>query len=677
MAHAAYLVRQLWLWSTPAIAIASIAVVAGAVVEGVTHGDRAAVIVIAAGELCRAGVPLAAAVIALGRALWRGWQPVLDERSGAPIIAGAVYAVLTVAAVFAAGYGATHAGMAATKLPWVAAAIGAGGAAAAVLLALALARPALRGARSLVARLWPRITPRRAGLAVGLALVGLAIAGWLAVRPLLIRYDLGLAVFGAGALGGAALATAAVLRWPRARATIATAALAVAVVLAIAARVLAARDPIALIDAWSQLPVGGRAIAQQHEVAALRAVVVDAIPAPVARTERHPDILLITVDALRADRLGARRPDGQPLMPALDALAAEGAVFTRAFAPSTVTRGSLPAIMTQLSPGRLRGRLVDFALKLDPRHVLLAERLQRAGYATGGFLCCAHHFGGPFEIGLDRGLDDVVYDAQGDHLAAAAAAFFGDAALDRRSQIAGGGDPDGSAGGTGGRAPRGIDARPRFAWLHTYEPHLWGGLPSRIYGRAAGPRYDVTVAAVDRALAPLLAAIRARGRPTIVVVTSDHGEGLGDHGVPQHAGPPHASLIQVPLVIAGPAIAPRRIATVVGLLGLGDTLLELAGFAPPPSDGPSFAALLRGEPPSGPGEAYSVVLRDRRIPFSAHSLVAGDHHLIEVAGQPPELYDLSRDPAELDNLAAREPAVLARLRRRLADHRARDRVPVF
>jgi arylsulfatase A-like enzyme len=645
----AHSVRQLWRWSTPAIAIAAVAVVAGALVEGAAHADRLAMLVIGAGEVCRIGVPLVAVAIALGRALWRGWQPVLDERSGALIVAGAGYTVLAVAAVFGAGYAATLTGIAASKLAWVAAAIGGGGAAAAAFLALAAARPAIRGATWLVARLWPRVTPHRARRAVALAVAALAVAGWLAARPMLARYDLGLAVFGAGALVGAALATAA-LRWPAVRARIAAAALVAVVGLAIAARVIAARDPIALIDAWSQLPVGGRAIEASHEIAALRDAVVAAVPAPVARTEHHPDILLVTVDALRADRLGARLPDGRPLMPALDALAAEGAVFARAFAPSTVTRGSLPPIMTQLSPGRLRGRLIDFALKLDPRHVLLAERLQRAGYATRGYLCCAHHFGGAFDIGLDRGLDEVVYDPRGEHLAVAAAGFFADPAL---------------------------DARPRFAWLHTYEPHLWGSYPSRIYGRAAGPRYDATVATVDRALAPLLAAIRARGRPTIIVVTADHGEGLGDHGVPQHAGPPHASLIHVPLVITGPAIAPRRIATVVGLLGLGDTLLELAGFSPPPSDGPSFAALLSADPPRGPGEAYSVVFRDRVIPFTAHSLVVGDHHLLEIAGRPPALYDLSRDPAELTDLAAREPAVLAELQRRLADHRARDRVPAF
>jgi arylsulfatase A-like enzyme len=644
-------VLQLWSWWAPAIAIAAAAIVAGAVVEGLAHANRAAVVVVGAGEACRLGIPAVAAAIALGGAIWRGWRPVLGDRSGALIVAGLGFAMLATAAVFGAGYVATRTGMAATKLTWLAAAIGGAGAAAAALLALAGARPAVRGGAWVVARIWPGITPRRALIAVALALATVVLAGWIAARPLLARFDLGLAVFGGGALGGGVLAAASVVRWPAARTRIAAGAIAVAVVAAGAARVIGSREPTVLIDAWSQLPVSGRAIEARHEIAALREVVVAAIPAPVARTERHPDILLVTVDALRADRLGARQPDGGSLTPTLDALAGEAAVFERAFAPSTVTRGSLPPMMTQLSPGRLRGRLVDYALKLDPRHVLFAERLQRAGYATRGYLCCTQHFGGSFQIGLDRGFDRVVYNPSGEHLAHAAREFFRDATL---------------------------DGRPRFAWIHTYEPHLWSTLyPPALYGNAPGPRYDRTVATVDRELAPLLAAIRARGRPTIVVVTADHGEGLGDHGVAQHAGAPYASQIHVPLLISGPAIAPRRITTTVGLVGLGDTLLDLAGFTPPPSDGPSFAYLLSEAPPAAPGEAYSAVFRDRVIPFTAHSLVAGDHHLVEVDGRPPELYDLRADPRELVDLAAREPALLAELRRRLAEHRARDRVPAF
>jgi arylsulfatase A-like enzyme len=407
---------------------------------------------------------------------------------------------------------------------------------------------------------------------------------------------------------------------------------------------LVGSQPTVLLDAWSELPVTGQVIELRRDVNELRGRVLASIPALAPRTTVHPDILIVTVDALRADRITPA------LTPAITELAAGAALFERAYAPSTITRGSVPSIMSSLTPGRLRGRLIDFALKLDPRHVLLAERLRMAGYSTRGFLCCAHHFGGTFDLGLDRGLDRVVYDRSGEHLAQAAQTYFTDGSL---------------------------DDNPRFAWLHTYEPHMWSTYyPVAYYGRAPGPRYDRTVASVDRALAPLLAAIRTRGRPTIIVFTSDHGEGLGDHGTLAHAGVPYTSQIHVPLVIAAPGLLPRRIATPISLVGLGETVLELAGFAAPAGDVPGFMDLLAGAARPD-GEVYSVVLGDRVVPFTAYSLIAGDHHLIEVEGRAPELYDLRADPGELTNLASRDPARLAELQRRLAAQRANDRKPPF
>src|SRR5690606_38920534 len=111
---------------------------------------------------------------------------------------------------------------------------------------------------------------------------------------------------------------------------------------------------------------------------------------------------LITIDTVRAD---ATPPyGGSAEMPALAALGERGAVFSWAFAPSNVTRRSIPSMVIGLAPNRIRGRVVGWALRVDPRHVLLAERLRAGGYETAGFMCCAGFWSPEVRTGLQRGL---------------------------------------------------------------------------------------------------------------------------------------------------------------------------------------------------------------------------------------------------------------------------------
>ncbi len=633
------------MWLVPSLVTAVAACLGGAVVEGTVHGDGVTSVALGAGESVAGAAPALVLLLAGLRGCWWGWRPLIAGASGARIIAALTVATASVGFVLGAGYVAATFGPKFTKLPWLAALIAAAGAATAIAVSIAVAPVAVRGVTAIVLRVRPGLSPRMAWFAAGSVAVAVVAMAWLATRTFLARFELGVGAYLAGFATGAALAIAALLYLRAARTWLGVAAIVSCAAAWGTARVIVSSQPSALLDAWSALPVNGQLIELRRDVNDLRGQVLATIPRLVERTTQHPDILLVTVDSLRADRITPA------LAPAIHTLASGGASFEHAYAPSTFTRGSLPSMMTSLTPGRVRGRLIDFALKLDPRHVLLAERLRRAGYATRGFLCCAHHFGGQFDLGLDRGLDRVLYDRSGEHLAQGAISFFSDAAL---------------------------DSAPRFAWLHTYEPHMWGAYyPGAIYGKAPGPRYDRTVASVDRALAPLFAAIRARGRPTIVIVTSDHGEGLGEHGALAHADMPYASLIRVPLLIATPGLPPMKIATPISLVALGDTVLELAGYTAQAGDVPSFSHLLTGPARPTDGEVYSVVLKDRAMPFTAHSLISGDHHLIEREGRAPELYDLRSDPGELVNIATREPARLADLQRRLAARRLHDRTPPF
>jgi arylsulfatase A-like enzyme len=631
-------------FAAPSAAAAAAAAVAAGLVEGALQRAPLAVTLCAAGAAALYTGPALFLVSLALRGLWRSWRSF--DVDGPRLFGGAVYAALAVFALGAVGFAASYAGLAGRpsaelSSPAIAAALAA---AAAVLLAAS--RPAVLG----LARIGRALGLRRArsGLlaVIGLAAI-MAAAIWFGVAgPALAKVDYDYAGYGWTALV-VLVAGHAAARLLRARLAGGAAALAWVGLVGFAFFVRA-RDPATLFDAWYRMPVGGLALGLTYDVDELRGEILPADLTPRARPgASHPDIALLTIDTVRADRL--RLYGGDIDTPNLARAAARGSTFDWAFAPSNNTRQSISSIMTGLSPSRLRGRVVEFGLKLDPRHVVLGERFRAAGYATAGFLCCPNHMGGRKKIGLDRGLERVDYERRGERLVQLATAWL--------RQSAG-------------------EARPRYFWLHLFEPHDWkrqspGEDPAASYRRA--------VEGADALLRPVIEAIEASGRPTIIVLASDHGEGLGDHRALHHASNLYNSQIRVPLVIAGPGLpAGRRLADPTALLDLAPTLLDLAGFEPPAMpamDARSFAPLLRGDP--GSGEAYAVMVRDRSVARSGRALIAGRFKLIAVDGRRAELYDLVADPAEAKNLASRKPPILADLMARMARRQAADEVSPF
>jgi arylsulfatase A-like enzyme len=630
---------------------------AAGLVEGVLQGAAIESILCAAGAAALYAAPLLFAIGLAGRGLWRAWQPAFaamergpGDVDAAPLLAGAVYGAVAVAGLGAAGYGAALVAVVGRgPSSQVSGSIVAAALAVAATALLAASRPAVLGlARA--ARAVGLRRPRSCVIALGMLAGILAAAIWFGVAgPALAKVDYGYAGYGWTALlslpVGHALARRLRRRWI---AGVAAAAVCVALVAGSVATRL--RDPVTLFDAWFRMPVGGLAIGLTYDIDDLRSEAMPADPTPRPRPGApHPDILLLTIDTLRADQM--RLYGGAAGMPSIEEVARDGVVFEWAFAPSNNTRQSVSSMMTGLSPARLRGRVVEFGLRLDPRHILLAERFRAAGYATAGFLCCVNHMGGRKKIGLDRGLESVAFQRSGNLLKDQAAAWL--------------------------RASAG-ETRPRFLWVHFFDPHDWEWqFPVRgKRGAEARARYRQAIGRADRFLAPILGAARDGGRPAIIVIASDHGEGLGDHRALHHASDLYNSQIRVPLVIAG-AGTPRRVAEPVALLDLAPTLLDLAGFEPPTMpamDARSFAALVRGDvapaAPAPASEAYAVMVRDRSVARTGRALVAGRHKIIAVDGRAPELYDLVADPAEAKNLARRRPRLLddmtARLRRRQA-----------
>jgi arylsulfatase A-like enzyme len=411
-----------------------------------------------------------------------------------------------------------------------------------------------------------------------------------------------------------------------------------------------------MIGIWGESQISGLVIDSLVDLEELRGQLDLQEVRPPARPGAAPrDIVLVTIDTVRADRTGPY--GGSVRMPALTRLAGQGAVFQWAFSPGNVTRRSLPSMMLGVSPPRVRGRVAGWALRLDPRHVLAAERLRAAGYDTAGFFCCTSQFGAEHQLGLTRGIAHVVIERSAERLATLASGWL--AARADRSR------------------------RPVFVWLHFIEPHEWQAYPAGPAGRRRLGAYDAALADVDRALGLVLDAAwaPARRERTFVLVSSDHGEALGDHGHRTHSTSLYNAEIRVPLVISGPGIQPRRIARPVGLTDLAPTILDLAGFVPPgmpAMDGLSLGPLLRGEPVTGEGEAYSAMIPDRSVGTSERALVIGKHKIIgrNDSGQV-EIYDLAADPGERRNLAGRLPDVEPHLAARLAARRAVDQVSPF
>src|SRR5690606_28656699 len=242
----------------------------------------------------------------------------------------------------------------------------------------------------------------------------------------------------------------------------------------------------------------------------------------------RPSIVLVSIDALRADHLGAYGY-GRPTSPALDALAARGVRFAWAFTSCPSTRCAIPSLLT----GRYASTLGTFAERDQIAN--LAGVLRDAGWQTAAITCCerfalAHRELSGFTT-IDANAESVRMTRPGQSNADVVI----DSALDWLNER--------------------DRAAPFFLWLHLYEPHYPYDAPSGTdFGDRDIDRYDTEIEFADRQLARLFAALEPS---TIVAVTSDHGDEFGEHGIRFHARSLYNQVIRVPLIIAGAGVAPR------------------------------------------------------------------------------------------------------------------------
>jgi choline-sulfatase len=381
---------------------------------------------------------------------------------------------------------------------------------------------------------------------------------------------------------------------------------------------------------------------------------------PRASFDRQADqnVLLITIDTLRADALSSY--GGPARTPNLDGLAARGTRFDFAHAHAVLTRPSHASILTGTYPYE-NGIRDHSGYRLKAGLPTLASMLKEKGFATGAFVGAV-----PLErrVGLDGGFD--VYDDRFGRTGSTS-----DFALAERPA---GEVVDAALKWIGGQQGR------WFAWVHVFDPHAPYAPPAPFDTEYAGRAYHGEVAYVDKALGPLLESAGNSARPTIVVVTSDHGEGLGDHGELTHGLLAYETTLRVPLIVAqlkagsGKLAAGSREREAGSVshyparhVDLVPTVLDATG-ATVPSTLPG-RSLLPGAPLPPDGdvssyfEAMSAMLNRGWAPLQG--VVAGHEKYIDLP--KPELYDLDADPKEASNLIDRRAD-----RRRVLEARLKD-----
>lgn len=373
--------------------------------------------------------------------------------------------------------------------------------------------------------------------------------------------------------------------------------------------------------------------------------------APAVLPAERPNVLLVTIDTLRADRVGSYG-HASASTPVLDALAARGVRFETAIAHVPLTGPSHASILTGLGPlGHGFRENAGFILPAQAKSG--AEDFRQAGYRTAAFVSA---FPLDRRFGFDRGFE--TYD---DHLPKGNDARrtpyverFADATTDAALRWL--------------EAPPGTPAQPFFLWVHYYDPHAPYEPPGEFSVRFRTAPYDGEVAFADQQLGRLLHALETQGLlgRTLVLAMSDHGEGLGEHGEGTHGLFVYDSTLKVPFIVAGPGIGGGRVArTVARGIDVLPSLLDYAGLEPRPEiEGRSLRPAIEGREMSD-APAYAETLYPQRE-FGWAPLFAwrtARHKMIEAPR--PELYDLEKDPGETANRAGSENARLAEMRQKL------------
>jgi arylsulfatase A-like enzyme len=398
-----------------------------------------------------------------------------------------------------------------------------------------------------------------------------------------------------------------------------------------------------------------------------------ALSAEEGKQAQPPNIVLISIDTLRSDRLGAYGY-ARKTSPTLDSLAEEGVVFENAIAESPWT---LPSHVTMMSGQRPSSHGVILQRdRISSSTVLLAEQLQRSGYATYGFADGA--FLRP-RYGFDRGFDRYESERKG-------TAYQIERAKSALST----------------RKPN----KPFFLFLHTYDVHCPYNPPEPFFGtfesknakavhvkgkcgddfhpekmtaaeaQFVSDRYDDGIRWVDHQLAEFFDYLKKEKiyEKTAIVVTSDHGEELFERGHFGHKKTLHQQVLRIPLIIRVPGHKAQRLMVPAGLSNVSPTILDIA-FAPSLEkvSGQSLYCLLQEQPCRGEHDAFRISELDRHI--ALRSVIKDQYHLIySPQEKAAKLFNMKKDEKELIDLHNEKQEIAAALMKIILEHSHFSRV---
>ena len=400
---------------------------------------------------------------------------------------------------------------------------------------------------------------------------------------------------------------------------------------------------------------------------AQRIVLVPPKPAPPPDAEtwmrqripKQLNVVLLTIDALRADETGFA---GYPrrTTPNLDAFAKRAVVFDAAYAPASYTGKSLPPMLVGKHGSELHRGWAHFN-RIDKRDRLIWERLQAAGVRTISVQGYWYFF--RKAIGFERGWD--VLDgssAPGLGYTDKDESTTSDKIADKTIELLS--DPK----LTSGRF---------FFWTHYVDPHAdYVRHEGFDFGPRGRDRYDGEVAFTEHHVGRILDHIAASDYAdrTAIIISSDHGEAFGEHGMIRHGFEIWEPLVRVPLVVYLPGVEPRHVAPRRSLIDLVPTILDLYGIEPPRGEGDDFVSgesLLADvlHPPGHVPQERPVFVDMQAGPNNdeKQAFIEHDLKLIATNGRPEALYDLAKDPEEANDLFDSKPELRERM---LARYRA-------